>query len=155
MSCPKNNNIQITDELGNIINPLTYNRKKRINLNCRRYKGFYPSFSPTINSLSVSSSVNGSYSNVMINGSNFLPPSYGTTYVTFGPFKQFTGTYKYLPITFYSTSSISFIVPIKNIVPVIYNVNVVNVYNGNFSPSVNESYPGIPNLSNSQTYTLT
>ena len=139
MSCPKNNNVQNTDELGNIINPLTHNKKKRINLNCRRYKGFYPSFAPTINSLSVSSSVNGTYSNVMINGSNFLPPSYGVTYVNFGSFKN-------LSITFYSNSSISFIVPL-NALPGIYNVQVVNIYNGNFSPSINQSYPGIPNLS--------
>jgi hypothetical protein len=147
MACAKNTNIQITDEFGNIVNPVTYNKKKRIDLNCRRYKGFYPSFAPTINSLSVSSSVHGSYSNVMINGSNFLPPSYGTTYVNFGSLKK-------IPIVFYSTSSISFIVPL-NALPGIYNVQVVNIYNGNFSPAVNQSYPGIPNLSNSQIYTLT
>jgi hypothetical protein len=146
MSCAKNNNIQITDEFGNIINSVIFNRRKRITLNCRSYKGFYPSFAPTINSLSVTSSLAGGYSNVMINGTNFLPPAYGTTYVNFGSLKK-------IPITFYSTSAISFIVPL-NAVPGNYNVQVVNIYNGNFSPSVNQSYAGNPNFSNSITYTL-
>ena len=147
MSCAKNNNIQITDEFGNIINSVIYNRRKRITLNCRSYKSVYPSFAPTINSLSVTSSAVGGYSNVVTNGSNFLPPCYGVTYVNFGPFKN-------LPITFYSTTSISFVVPLNAVVGT-YNVQVVNVYNGNFSPSVNQSYPGIPNFSNSVTYTIT
>ncbi len=146
MSCAKNNNIQITDEFGNIINSVIYNRRKRITLNCRSYKSVYPSFAPTINSLSVTSSIPGTYSNVIINGSNFLPPCYGTTYVNFGSFKN-------LPILFYSNSTISFIVPL-NAPSGSYNVQVVNIYNGNFSPSVNQSYPGIPNFSNSVTYTI-
>ena len=146
MSCAKNTNLQITDEFGIVINSVIYNRRKRATLNCRKYKGFYPSFTPTINSLSVSSSVRGAYSNVTINGSNFLPPSYGTTYVNFGAFKN-------LPIIFYTTTTISFVVPL-NAVSGTYNVQVVNIYNGNFSPSVNQSYPGIPNFSNSVTYTI-
>ena len=149
MACARNTSIQNTDEFGNSI---LNNRIDRTN--CRRYKSVYPSFAPTINSLSVSSSVHGTYSNVMINGSNFLPPCYGNTYVNFGPFNQFSGHYIHLPITFYSTSTISFIVPL-NLVPGFYNVQIGNIYNDNFSPSVNQSYPGIPNLSNSQTYTLT
>ena len=75
MSCAKNNNIQITDEFGNIINSVIYNRRKRITLNCRSYKSVYPSFAPTINSLSVTSSAAGAYSNVIINGSNFIENS--------------------------------------------------------------------------------
>ena len=148
MACARNTNIQITEEYVNSV----LNAKNRTN--CRKYKSVYPSFTPTINSLSVSTSVHGTYSNVMINGSNFLPPCYGTTYVNFGPFNQFSGPYNHLPITFYSTSAISFVVPL-NLGPGSYNVQVGNIYNGNFSPSVNQSYPGIPNLSNSQTYTLT
>jgi hypothetical protein len=144
MSCAKNNNVQITDEFGNIINSVIYNRRKRITLNCRSYKSVYPSFTPTINSLSVIGSNPGTYSNVIINGTNFLPPCYGTTYVNFGSFKN-------LPITFYSTTVISFVVPL-NAVPGIYNVQVVNIYNGNFSPSVNQSYPGVLNFSNSIMY---
>ena len=115
--------------------------------NCRLSKSFYPSFSPTISTLSVITSVNGNYSLVYILGSNFLPPCYGTTYVNFGNFKQ-------LPITFYSPFNISFVVPL-NAPPGIYNVIVVNLYNGNFSPAVNQSYPGNPNNSNSITYTIT
>jgi hypothetical protein len=141
MACAKNTNIQISDEYRkNILNNITDRS------NCRRYKSVYPSFAPTINSLSVTTSKPGSYSNVMINGSNFLPPCYGTTYVNFG-------IYKNLPIIFYSTSSVSFIVPL-NAVSGTYNVQVVNIYNGNFSPAVNQSYPGNPNFSNSITYTL-
>ena len=115
--------------------------------NCRLSKSFYPSFSPTISTLSVTTSVHGNYSLVYILGSNFLPPCYGTTYVNFGNFKQ-------LPITFYSSFNISFVVPL-NAPPGIYNVIVVNVYNSNFSPAVNQSYPGNPNYSNTITYTVT
>jgi hypothetical protein len=147
MSCAKNNSVQITDEFGNIINSVIFNRRKRATLNCIRYKSFYPSFTPTINSLSVNNSSPGTYSNVMINGSNFLPPSYGTTYVNFGPFKN-------LLITFYTTTTMSFIVPL-NAGSGSYNVQVVNIYNGNFSPTINQSYAGNPNFSNSQTYIIT
>ena len=114
--------------------------------NCIKYNSFYPSFAPTINSLSVSSSVSGVYSSVTINGSNFLPPCYSKTYINFGPFKQ-------LPIVFYSTSTISFVVPL-NANSGTYTVQAVNIYNNNFSPSVNQSYPGIPNLSNSLSYQI-
>ena len=148
MACARNTNIQITEEYVNSV----LNAKNRTN--CRKYKSVYPSFTPTINSLSVSSSVHGAYSNVMINGSNFLPPCYGDTYVNFGYFNQFSGPYKHLPITFYSTSAISFVVPL-NLGPGTNNVQVGNIYNDNFSPAVNQSYPGVPNLSNSQIYTLT
>ena len=148
MACARNTNIQINEEY---VNSILNNTKNRTN--CRKYKSVYPSFTPIINSLSVSNSVSGAYSNVMINGYNFLPPCYGTTYVNFGPFKQFSGPFKHLPITFYSTSAISFIVPL-NLVPGFYNVQVGNIYNDNFSPSVNQTYPGIPNLSNAFTYQL-
>ena len=142
MACARNTNIQITDEEGEYILYKTIRKS-----NCRKYKSVYPSFAPTINSLSVTSSAAGTYSNVMINGSNFLPPCYGTTYVNFGSFKN-------LPITFYTTTSISFVVPL-NAIAGTYIVKVVNVYNGNFSPTVNQSYAGNPNFSNSQTYTIT
>ena len=146
MACARDTNIQITDELGNYIsNSLLNNIRDRSN--CRRYKSVYPNFAPTINSLSVTSSVAGAYSNVMINGSNFFPQCYGTTYVNFGPYQK-------LPIVFYSSFNISFVVPL-NAVSGFYNVQVVNIYNGNFSPQVNTSYPGIPNYSNSVVYTLT
>jgi hypothetical protein len=110
-------------------------------------KSFYPSFNPKIYSLSVTTSVSSVYSLVYINGSNFFPPSNGSTYVNFGSFTN-------LPIIFYSSFNISFVVPL-NVVAGNYNVVVVNLYNGNFSTAVNNSYPSIPNFSNSVTYTVT
>ena len=111
---------------------------------CRKYKGGYPPFAPTVGSLSVTSSGAGTYSLVYITGTNFLPPCYGNTYVNFGQFKQ-------LPITFYSTSSISFVVPLGALAG-IYKVVVVNIYNSNFSPAVNQTYSGNPNFSNPLAY---
>jgi len=111
-----------------------------------RAVGFYPNFSPAISSLSVYSSSSGVYSLVYITGANFLPPSYGTTYVNFG-------SYTKLPITFYSSNNISFVVPLGAL-PGIYNVKVVNIYNGNFSPAVNQSYPGNQNNSNELSYQI-
>jgi len=144
MACARDTNIQLSPDYANYLNKYLSNSSK--NHNCRKYKSVYPSFTPTINSLSVTNSVHGTYSNVMINGSNFLPPCYGTTYVNFGSFKK-------LPIIFYSTSNISFVVPLNAVIGS-YNVQVVNIYNGNFSPSVNQSYAGNPNFSNSITYNL-
>jgi hypothetical protein len=112
-----------------------------------KYKGFYPSFNPVINSLSIKSSPEGIYSLVYINGSNFLPLINGITYVNFGSFKK-------LPITFYNSFNISFVVPLYADVGD-YNVVVVNVYNGNFSPPINKSYPGNPNYSNIIPYEIT
>ena len=112
--------------------------------NCRGYNGFYPSFNPILNSLSITSSSAGGYSLVYVNGSNFLPN--GTTFIKFG-------NYGYLPITYNSSFNLSFVVPL-NATPGNYNVQVVNIYNGNFSPEVNQSYPGNLNFSNSITYMI-
>jgi hypothetical protein len=112
--------------------------------NCRGYNGFYPSFTPVLNGLSVTSSSAGNYSLVYVNGSNFLPN--GTTIIKFGSI--------YLPVTYYSSFNLSFVVPL-NATPGNYNVQVVNVYNGNFSPEVNQSYPGNLNFSNSISYIIT
>jgi uncharacterized protein (TIGR03437 family) len=84
---------------------------------------------------------------VYIDGSNFFPPTNGITYVNFG-------NYTNLPVIFYSSFNISFVVPL-NAGAGNYTVTVVNIYNGNFSLQVNTSYPGIPNYSNSVVYTLT
>jgi hypothetical protein len=110
-------------------------------------KSFYPSFNPKINNLSVTTSAPGVYSLVYINGSNFFPPCNGSTYVNFGNFTN-------LPITFYSSFNISFVVP-PLAVAGNYDVVVVNLYNGNFSTPVKNSYPSIPNFSNPITYTIT
>ena len=113
--------------------------------NCRRYNGFYPSFKPILNGLSVTSSSVGTYSLVYVNGSNFLPN--GTTFIKFG-------SYGYLPITYYSSFNISFVVPLNANIGE-YDIQVVNLYNGNFSPQVNQSYSGNLIFSNSMTYSIT
>ena len=114
-------------------------------LNTCQKKGFYPSFTPVIYNLSVTTSQVGQYSLVYITGSNFVA---GSVYVNFG-------LNTYIPVTYYSSFNISFVVPITNIIPGSYIVKVVNVYNGNFSPSINISNPGIPNYSNPITYVIT
>jgi hypothetical protein len=113
---------------------------------CRKSVG-YPNFTPIIYGASVTTSVSGVYTLVYITGENFISPVNETTYVNFGSFLN-------LPITFYSSFNISFVVPL-NALAGSYNVVVVNVYNGNFSNAVNTSYPGNPNYSNSITYTIT
>ena len=114
---------------------------------CLKYKPFLPNFAPKIDNISVNSSLFNTYSIVNITGSNFLPPVYGNTFVNLGE------TYTNLPIIFYSCFNISFVIPL-NAIPGEYKIKVVNIYNGNFSPAVNTSYPGIPNYSNSITYTI-
>jgi hypothetical protein len=138
MPCTRDLNYQ-TDN-GTIPNTTSFTK-------CRKYKPFLPSFTPTIDYLSVTSSRYKKYSLVYITGSNFLPPVYGNTYVNFGD--SFTD----IPITFYSCFNISFVVPLNAFIGE-YKVKVVNIYNGNFSPGVNTTYPGIPNYSNSITYTI-
>jgi hypothetical protein len=120
-------------------------RNRNRNRNCLRNKGFLPSFTPNLSSLSVTTSSSGAYSLVYVNGSNFLPN--GTTFIQFGGLG-------YLPVTYYSSFNLSFVVPL-NAIPDNYVVKVVNLYNGNFSPEVNQSYPGNLNFSNSITYTIT
>ena len=112
---------------------------------CRGYNGFYPSFTPTLGNLSVTSSAEKAYSLVHITGSNFLPN--GSTFVKFGG-------WGYYPVTFYSSFNLSFVVP-QSAPPGNYNLQVVNLYNGNFSPSINQTYAGNLNFSNSITYTIT
>lgn len=120
----------------------TYSQSK-----CRKISNKYPSFTPVIFSLSRTSSTKGSYSVVYVNGLNFLPSSVGSTYVNFG-------SYTNLPIIYFSSTYLSFVVPLNAKVDN-YSVVVVNVYNGNFSPQVNISYSGILNISNAEIYTIT
>jgi hypothetical protein len=141
MSCPKDTNLTVRDEFGNLIAPIV----KRISA-CKNRKKMYPSFTPVIDRLSVNSSPIGVYTVVHITGSNFLPPCNGDTYVNFG-------SYTHLPITFYSSFNISFVVPLDAVAG-LYNIRVVNIYNDNFSLPVSQSYPGIPNYSNSISYAI-
>jgi len=128
-----------------------YIDKLKSRIKCNQNKGFYPSYKPIIHSLSITTSVHGKYSLVYISGYNFLPPCSGITYVNF---TNATSSYTNLPITFFSTSYLSFVVPIDAATGD-YSVVVVKVYNGNFSPNVYEPYPGILDYSNALKYTLT
>lgn len=129
-------------------NPLTSSLGKintTVSSRCRKYKGFYPSFTPEIGYMSVTTSVAGKYSFVSLSGQNFLPN--GTTYVNFGGYTN-------IPVTYGSSFNIAFVVPTVAIAGS-YNVVVVNVYSDNFSPPVNQSYAGTLNYSNPVVYTLT
>jgi hypothetical protein len=117
------------------------------NKSCLKYRNIYPDFAPTIHNLSVTTSPAGVYTVVYISGSNYFPPCNGTTYVQFG-------SYTNIPIIYFNSLYISFVVP-QNPVPGVYTVKVVNLYNGNFSAPVNQSYASIPNYSNPVTYTIT
>ena len=111
---------------------------------CKLAKGFLPSFTPEIYSLSVYTSLSGAYSNVFINGKNFLPN--GTTYVNFGNFTN-------IPVSYFSSFSISFVVPSS--APIgSYNVVVVNNYTSNYSANINNIYNQNLNFSNIITYIL-
>jgi hypothetical protein len=121
------------------------NKNRNKSITCPRNKGFLPSFTPNLYSLSVTTSASGAYCVVNVNGTNFLPG--GTTFIQFGGFG-------YLPVTYYSSFNLSFVVPL-NAIPDNYPVKVVNLYNGNFSTPVNQSYSGNLNYSNAITYTVT
>lgn len=118
---------------------------------CKQSTGFYPSFTPVIYSLSTNTSVHGAYSLVYINGNNFQSPAIATTYVNF---TNAFNSYTKLPITFFSNSCISFVVPTAAPAGT-YSIVAVNIYNGNFSPQVNNAYPGILDYSNAVNYVLT
>ncbi len=141
MSCPKDTNILVRNELGKLIAPVV----KRIS-KCKGQKSVYPSFTPVIDNISVNSSFFGVYTVVTIQGSNFLPPCNGNTYIKFGPYTN-------LPIIFYNSFYISFVVPLD--APVgFYTIQAVNVYNDNFSLPVSQSYFGKLNYSNSVPFTI-
>jgi hypothetical protein len=123
-------------------NPYTVAKK------CKLSKGFLPSFTPEIYSLSVTSSTAGAYSNVLITGKNFLPN--GTTYVNFGT------NYTNIPVSYYGSNNISFVVPSNALPsPPSYDVIVVNNYTSNFGSHINNFYNSNLNYSNSVSYTLT
>ena len=101
---------------------------------CRTYKGFYPQTPPIIYNLSQYTSKLGQYTQVFVNGYNFF--AYGTTRVNFGPYIN-------IPLTYYSSLQISFLIPI-NAQPGCYTINVANVTNTYPSPTLvysdNETY---------------
>lgn len=145
MSCHKGGSSSGVSPDYSIYIDFVNNKNKNKSLSCLRNKGFLPSFTPNLSSLSVTTSKKGAYSFVYVNGSNFLPN--GTTFVQFG-------NLGYLEVTYYSSFNLSFLVPL-NASPGNYSVKVVNLYNSNFSPPVNQTYSGNLNFSNSISYTIT
>lgn len=128
-----------------LILPAASTQRNRIS-NCRAIinKG-YPNFTPYIGSLSISTSASGVYSNVTIAGYNFLPNQ--MSFVKFGSFDK-------VPVLFLSPIYISFIIPSAALAGT-YSVQVVNIYNNDFSPCINMRYPGSYVYSNAVTYTIT
>ena len=113
---------------------------------CKPVKTVLPSFAPIISNISVNTSVAEQYSMVYINGMNFF--SKGITYVNFG------SSYTEIPIVYYNSFNISFLVPLDAAADT-YNIVVVNVYCGQFSVPINISYEGVLNYSNSVPYIIT
>lgn len=94
-------------------------------IRCRKYQSGYPSITPVINSLSITSSQQGNYAQVLVSGLNFFP--FGKTVLNFG-------SYKNLPISYLSSFNISFIVPIDAATGN-YNVQVANISNTQVNPT--------------------
>jgi hypothetical protein len=148
-SIPKNSIINGTIQNGTIQNGTIQNgmlTKAMRTQKCRLLNNRgYPSFTPELSGLSVTTSAEKVYTIVYVNGSNFLPND--TTFIKFG-------NLGYSPVTYNTSFNLSFVVPF-NAVKGDYSVKVVNLYNGNFSPPVNQSYPGNLNFSQAITYTIT
>ena len=80
----------------------------------------YPNTSPVISSLSITESIRGDYAVCYISGLNFSNSNTtGNSTITFGPVTN-------IPVTFYSSLNISFVVPVINIDIGTYNVQVIN-----------------------------
>lgn len=106
----------------------------------------YPSFTPILNTLSITSSSITEYANVYVSGYNFLPN--GVTKVKFG------STTPLLNVIYYSSYSISFVIPLHSVTGN-YAVQIVNIYDNNFSPQVNQRCAGNYNVSdNAIIYTI-
>ena len=81
----------------------------------------YPNISPIINSISPSESVLGVYTVCYLSGLNFSKSTTtGNSTITFGEITN-------IPITFYSSLNISFVVPVINLYSnTSYDVKVIN-----------------------------
>jgi len=95
------------------------------NASCRTYKGFFPDITPVIYNLSRDTSVHDTYALVYITGNNFLLD--GMTRVDFG-------SYHNLPVTFFSSVNLSFIVP-QDAIAGGYDVKVTTVNNDQVVPT--------------------
>ena len=88
---------------------------------CRKYSYYYPIFTPQILGLSIYTSHAGTYRQVTIRGNNFSYGSnIGISVVNFGKYQN-------IPVIFYGSNNISFVVPTIAI-PGKYNVQVVNLW---------------------------
>ena len=86
---------------------------------CRKFEYKYPNTTPIIYNLSPTESVVSDYTICYISGLNFSKEnSTGNSTVTFGNITN-------IPVTFYSSLNISFVVP-NNLAVGTYNVQVVN-----------------------------
>ena len=80
----------------------------------------YPNTTPIIYSLSQVESVLGEYTVCYLTGLNFSKENTtGNSTITFGNITN-------IPVIFYSSLNISFVVPFINLIPGIYNIQVVN-----------------------------
>ena len=96
---------------------------------CRKFDYNYPNTSPIIYSLSPSESLLGDYTLCYINGLNFSKENTtGNSTVTFGNITN-------IPVTFYSSLNLSFVVP-NNLAAGTYNIQVIN---NNYFPSTTYS----------------
>jgi hypothetical protein len=116
---------------------MSLNFTTKSSVKCRKYKSFYPSLTPIIYGFSTYSSAKNTYTVVYVTGTNFLPD--GTTTVQFG-------SYTNLPVVYYGSFNISFVVPIP-LTPATYKVYVTNNTNSNFNTGLLYSSP--------VTYTIT
>ena len=92
-------------------------------LSCRVASNVLPDITPVINYLSPTSSIQSVYTVVYLYGNNFGDKNskIGTSVVNFG------STFTNLPISFYSSQEISFVVPI-NAIKGTYEITVSNLH---------------------------
>jgi hypothetical protein len=89
-------------------------------VSCRKYQKLPPNIVPVILQVVPEQSILGSYVVAHIIGYNFsLGGPLGYSTVTFGNITN-------IPITFFSSLNISFVVPVIDVTDGIYNVRVVN-----------------------------
>lgn len=96
---------------------------------CRKFEYKYPNTSPIIYSIFPAESQVDNYTVCYINGLNFSKENTtGNSTVTFGSITN-------IPVTFYSSLNLSFVVP-NNLAAGTYNIQVIN---NNYFPSTTYS----------------
>jgi hypothetical protein len=105
---------------------------------CGNTKSFYPSFVPLV--FTISSNKNSPQ--ITVTGANFV---YGSITANFGPWTR-------IPVTYLSSTQVSFTIPNEAISGTTYPVSVTNLYSGNFSPPVPYTYPPVSHTSSPPIY---